>query len=234
MARDKCPEPEPAPSGTIPKKYGMLLFRAFELLDVYGPLEALQLLSRETQLELFLISETLDVVTTQPLTASMNQFNSSFFPTIAPTHTLDNVPDLDVLIIPGGLGTRSPFINKTIDWIAETYPKVEYLITVCTGSGLAARSGILDGRRATTNKASWSSTITYGPKVKWVPEARWVVDGNIWTSSGISAGIDVTLDFIEKFYGKENATTIANTMEYERHTDPKWDPFSKIWDVPRA
>lgn len=134
-----------------------------------------------------------------------------------------------MLIIPGGLGTRSPLINATIEYVSKTYPKLQYLITVCTGSALAARAGLLDGRRATTNKASWSSTVTYGPKTKWIPHARWVVDGNIWTSSGISAGIDTTLAFIEQMYGKPNATYVANMMEYERHEDSSWDPFADIF-----
>jgi len=135
------------------------------------------------------------------------------------------------LIVPGGLGTRSPSLNSTIDYITTTYPKLRYLITVCTGAGLAAKAGVLDGRRATTNKSAWASTVALGPKVKWVPQARWVVDGNIWSSSGISAGIDVTLAFIEKIYGKDNATSVANLMEYERHTDPNWDPFAAIFKV---
>jgi transcriptional regulator GlxA family with amidase domain len=154
------------------------------------------------------------------------------FISLPPTHTLATAPDgLDVLVIPGGLGTRSPLINSTIDYIAATYPKVKYLITVCTGSALAARAGILNGKRATTNKASWDSSVAYGPKVKWVPSARWVVDGNVWTSSGISAGIDATMAFIEEMYGKENATYVSNLMEYERNEDPSWDPFSQIFNA---
>lgn len=157
------------------------------------------------------------------------------WPTLPPTHTLDTVPDdLDVLIIPGGLGTRSPLINATIAYVTETYPKLDYLLTVCTGSALAARAGLLDGRRATTNKAQWNSSITFGPDTEWVPRARWVVDGNIWTASGISAGIDLTLAFIEEMYGEANATYVSNLMEYERHTDPDWDPFSDVFDVPGA
>ncbi|KAL2857280.1 DJ-1/PfpI family protein [Aspergillus pseudoustus] len=228
------PTPIPGQAAPVPKTYGMLLFRGFELLDVFGPLEALSVVARRTKIDLYLLAETLDPVTTEPLMPSMNRFNSSFFPTVNPTHTLADAPDIDVLIVPGGIGTRSPYLNDTIDWIAETYPKVQYLLTVCTGSALVAKSGVLDGRRATTNKASWSSVITFGPNVEWVPKARWVVDGNIWSSSGISAGIDATMAFIEYLYGADNATEIANIMEYERHTDPEWDPFSEIWGVTRA
>lgn len=185
-------------------------------------------------MDLALISPTLDPVTTKPRSPSMNPKNSSFFQSIVPTHTLETAPPLDVLIIPGGLGTRAPDLNSTIDWIAKTYPTLKYLITVCTGAGLAAQSGVLDCKRATTNKASWASTIKLGPKVHWVSHARWTVDGNIWTSSGVSAGIDVTFAFIDKVYGSNVAEALAYSMEYERHEDPSWDPFAKHFNVTEA
>lgn len=211
--------------------YGMLLFQAFESLDVFGPLDALQMLSRQYKMELALVSATANPVTTKPRAPSMNPKNSSFFQSVVPTHTLDNAPDLDVLIIPGGLGTRAPDLDNIINYIKMTHPKLKYLITVCTGAGLAARAGILDGKKATTNKASWASTTALGPKVKWVSHARWTVDGNIWTSSGISAGLDVTLAFIEHIYGENVATGLANSMEYQWHRDPHWDPFATIFNV---
>ncbi|PLB47441.1 DJ-1/PfpI family protein [Aspergillus steynii IBT 23096] len=226
------PTPLPEPPKTPPQKYGMLLFPAFELLDVFGPLETLQRLTSYHKVDLILLSETLDTVTTKPGSSNMNAHNSTGFPGIVPTHTLDNAPEMDVLFVPGGLGTRSPNMNRTIDFIAETYPKVKYLITICTGSRLAAQSGVLDGKRATTNKASWNSTVALGPKVDWQPRARWTVDGNVWTSSGISAGVDATFAFLDWAYGEETATTIANLMEYERHTDPDWDPFADTFEVP--
>lgn len=215
-----------------PTKYGLVLFPAFEMLDVFGPLEVLSWAARlHEKLDLYLLAESLDPVTTQPQSAAMNTFNSSFYPTVNPTHTFDDSPELDVLIVPGGLGTRSPNMNRTLEFISSTYPKVQYLITICTGSTLVAQTGILDGRRATTNKASWHSVIGKGPNTTWVPEARWVVDGNIWTSSGISAGIDATLAFVAQLYGKDNATVISEYMEYEWHEDSDWDPYAEIWGV---
>lgn len=199
----------------------MILFQAFESLDVFGPLDALQTLSRSYQMDLALIAPTMDPVSTQPRAKVMNPKNSTFFQAVLPTHTFATAPPLDVLMIPGGLGTRAPDLNATIDWIAKTYPTVKYLITICTGAGLAAQSGVLDCKKATTNKASWASTIRLGPKVNWVPSARWTVDGNIWTSSGISAGIDVTLAFIAEVYGAQVAENLAYTMEYDRHEDPR-------------
>ncbi|KAL3458272.1 class I glutamine amidotransferase-like protein [Aspergillus heterothallicus] len=148
------PTPIPVQASPLPKTYGMLLFRGFELLDVYGPLEALSVLEKRPKIDLYMLAETLDPLTTEPLMASMNKFNSLFFPTVNPTHTLANAPDIDVLIVPGGVGTRSPYLDHTLYWIAETYPKVQYLLTVCTGSALVAKSGVLNGRRATKNRAS--------------------------------------------------------------------------------
>lgn len=124
------------------------------------------------------------------------------------------------------MGTRTDeTINPVIDFIRKIYPSVGFVITICTGSGVIARAGILDGKRATTNKMRFGSTAALRPQVQWVRQARWVVDGNIWTSSGISAGIDVTLAFVEKHYGRQLALEIARVLEYEWHEDADRDPF---------
>jgi transcriptional regulator GlxA family with amidase domain len=137
---------------------------------------------------------------------------------------------MEVLMIPGGGGTRSTYLNNTLAFVAETYPKLRYLITVCTGSGLAAKAGILDGRNATTNKAAWATVTGWGPKVHWKAPARWVVDGNIWTTSGVAAGIDGTLAFVRHVYGEANYTWTWKNMEYEpRPIDD--DIFSAIWNA---
>lgn len=137
-------------------------------------------------MNLYLIAETLDPVTSEPASAAMNSKNSSFWPMILPTHTFANTPELDVLFVPGGAGVRAPDVKNITDFIADRYPSLEYLITVCTGAGLAAKSGVLDGKRATTNKSAWSTVTAWGPNVNWIRQARWVVDGNIWTSAGVS------------------------------------------------
>lgn len=76
--------------------------------------------------------------------------------------------------------------DPAVEFIRKTYPKLKYLLTICTGAGVAAKAGVLDGKRATTNKAAWNETVKLGPKVKWVSPARWTIDGKIWTSSGVS------------------------------------------------
>lgn len=168
------------------KNWGVVLFRAFDGQDIFGPLDALQLLAFQRQMNLYLIAETFDPVTSEPASAAMNSKNSSFWPIILPTHTFANAPELDVLFVPGGAGVRAPDVKNITDFIADRYPSLEYLITVCTGAGLAAKSGVLDGRRATTNKSAWSTVTAWGDNVDWIRQARWVVDGNIWTSAGVS------------------------------------------------
>ncbi|KAI3616342.1 dj-1 family protein [Moniliophthora roreri] len=222
------------PEGSIhPVNFGVLLFPTFQALDVFGPLDALNILSMSFPLNLSIIAKSLDPVSTKHRDQTLNPLNSNFGESVVPTHDFDNAPPLDVLLIPGGYGVRADDTESLIDFIRRTYPSLKYVITVCTGSWLAARAGILDGKRATSNKASWAGTKVAGPNVKWVSHARWVVDGNIWTSSGVSAGIDVTLAFIEQFYGAKAADKVASTMEYERHTDSTRDPFADKYNLPK-
>lgn len=220
------------PSYRLPTSYGMILYPGFQALDVFGPLDALNILSSSRPMNLSLIAATMDPVSTKP-PPGLRPNISNFAESVVPTHTFDNAPPLDVLFVPGGLGSLLE-LNSTKAFIKATYPTLQYLITVCTGSALVAETGILDGRKATTNKADWARQIAKGPRVNWVPRARWVVDGNIWTSSGVSAGIDVTLAFVEHVYGRQNATRVANLMEYDRNTDSSWDPFATVFNVPGA
>ncbi|KAK0245391.1 class I glutamine amidotransferase-like protein [Armillaria nabsnona] len=214
---------------SVPVNYGIVVFPTFQALDVFGPLDALNMLSFAYPLNLFIIAETLDPVTTKPQT---NVVNSNFSESIVPTHTFDSPPEsLDVLIVPGGLGTWASNLNATIDYIAATYPSLQYLITVCTGATLAARAGVLDGKNATTNKKSWEWATSQGPNVNWISHARWVVDGNIYTTSGVSAGIDGTFAFMEAVYGDNATETVANSMEYVRETNSSWDPFAELYGL---
>ncbi|KAF2477697.1 class I glutamine amidotransferase-like protein [Lindgomyces ingoldianus] len=219
-------------NGIKPQSYGIVLFRAFDTLDVYAPIEVLQMVSNMHKIDIFLISETNDPVTTAPMSAMMNPYNSSVWYTLPTAHTFETAPkEFDVLIVPGGPGIRSPYLNSTLKYIRETTPNAKHVITICTGAGLAARAGILNGKKATTNKTSWPNIIPFGPNTTWIPHARWVIDESgtppIWSSSGVTAGLDLMLSFVETYYGKENATFIAKLMEYERHTDPSWDPFAR-------
>jgi transcriptional regulator GlxA family with amidase domain len=99
-------------------------------------------------------------------------------------------------------------------------------MSVCSGSAILAKAGLLDGRRATSNKRYFSLAEGAGPKVQWVRRARWVDDGNRVTSSGVSAGIDMSLAVIERLYGAKTAESLADGTEYQWHRDADNDPFA--------
>lgn len=135
-----------------PSKFGVILFEGFQLLDVFGPLDTLFFLNMHSPLNVSLISTSVSPVTSVPKILPGSPGSS-----IVPTHTLDNAPnDLEVLLVPGGIGVRDGGQMKPIvDYIRSTYPKLKYLLTVCTGSALAAQSGVLDYKNATSNKRSF-------------------------------------------------------------------------------
>lgn len=223
------------PSSSQPKSFGYLLFPGFQALDVFGPIDALNLLSwGQENMTLAMLARTLEPVSTVVTNRKYNRFNSTFGQQVLPSHTFSDAPRLDVLIVPGGIGTQADDVGAEIDFIRRSYPSLQYLITVCTGAGLAARAGVLDGRNATTNKADWALTTALGPRVHWISHARWVHDGNVWTSSGVSAGIDVLFAWMEAVFGDATATGVANSLEYERHLNASWDPFADLYNLTQA
>lgn len=196
------------------KNLGILLFQDFEILDVCGPLEMYA--NASGKFNIILISENSGAVkSAQGIVVETNvDFNS-------PIH-------LDLLLIPGGQGTRIEVNNKNLlNWIKEQARKITLLLSVCTGSALLARAGLLDHRKATTNKMSFNWVKQQGQKVNWIEKARWVDDGNIITSSGIAAGIDMSLYVIAKLYGIEEANRVSNITEYVWNRDPDEDFFYK-------
>lgn len=191
-------------------------------------MEVINNLSLTQNITLSIIAATLHPVSTRHVG------KHSVGQSIVPTHTFNDAPILDVLIIPGGWGgfDTKPELQQ---WVRDTVPNLGTLITVCNGAALAAQTGVLDGKSATTNKMLWKECVKYGPKVNWVAKARWVRDGNIWTSSGVSAGIDAMLAWVAAEFGEALAVDLANIMEFSRAITPTQDPFSAIYkceDVP--
>ncbi|GKU00453.1 dj-1 family protein [Fusarium langsethiae] len=230
-AEPTCITPGVIPNitGSQIRNVGVVLFQAFDMMDVFGPLDPLQLISLGVQkLNLHLIAETLDPVTTAPV--AMNKFDSSFFPIVPPTNTFDDDLDLDLLIVPGGAGARNPSLQAVTSYIAKMYPKVKILMTICTGAGVAARSGVLDGHMATTNKNAWATMKEMGPKVNWVSPARYVIDGKLWSSSGVTSGLDLIFAFITTFWGKEQSERLAGMAEHVPR-DATDDPFAKHYNI---
>jgi transcriptional regulator GlxA family with amidase domain len=198
-----------------PLKVGALLFPGFELLDVFGPLEMFGLLKDRAQITM--------------LAESAGSVRSSQGPHGVADAALAGDHALDVLLVPGGLGTRALVLNEAfIAELRRQCDRARFVATVCTGSGLVARTGALDGRRATSNKFAFKWAASQGPNVTWVPKARWVEDGKFFTSSGVSAGMDMALGLISHLLGRETGVQVAQWAEYDWHEDRDWDPFAAL------
>lgn len=192
-----------------------LIFPGFELLDLFGPMEMFGLMHDEY--DLHLVSESTGAI-------QSNQRISAYA-----GRMLSECSRYDFLFVPGGAGTRREVNNqRLLDWISEVSGKAELTISVCTGSALLAKAGLLDGRRATTNKAAFNWVAEQGPKVNWQRRARWVEDGPFFTSSGVSAGMDMTLGVIAAMHGRDVALKVAEICEYSWQEDSTWDPFAEI------
>ena len=203
---------------TSKRTLGVVLFEGFELLDVFGPLEMFGLAA--DHFEIRLISETGGVVASRqgPKSVSDDSFNTA--------------PPIDVLLVPGGIGTRCEVNNPVLlDWLKERSQQAEVVISVCTGSALMAKAGVLDGVRATTNKMAFAWAASQSEKVQWQKQARWVEDGKFFTSSGVSAGIDMSLAVIAKLVSQQAAEEAANFAEYTWQRDADCDPFASVAGV---
>ncbi|MBT6312120.1 MAG: DJ-1/PfpI family protein [Alphaproteobacteria bacterium] len=197
------------------KTLGALIFPGYELLDMFGPLEMFGMMGEEVEIRM--VAQTSDPVASRqgPQTVVDDAFGDR--------------DSYDMLLIPGGPGTRPEVDNPVlIDWIKAMTPKAALTMTVCTGSALLARTGLIDGKRATSNKAAFKWVMEQGPKVDWIKQARWCEDGAIMTSSGVSAGMDMALAAIAREYSAADAERVANSTEYDWKQDPDWDPFAKI------
>lgn len=176
------------------KTIGALLFPEFELLDIFGPLEMFGVLGDD--FEIVTIAET-----TEPVASAQG-------PRSVIDRCFDDATEVDVLLVPGGRGTRVEVENpQLLDYLRTLYPR-------------------LDGRSATSNKRSFAWARNCSDQVTWIAQARWVEDGNIFTAGGVAAGIDMALALIGKILDVETATAVAEGTEYEWHRDTGWDPFA--------
>ncbi len=194
---------------------GIVLYPDFELLDVYGPVEMFGGCGK--RIKLVMVAQKAGPV------------KSAQGPKVVADYGFDDCPKLDLILVPGGRGTIPQLTNKSmLAWLPQRAEQAEITMSVCSGSALLAKAGLLDGRRATSNKQYFQFAVTNGPKVTWIKEARWVDDGNRVTSSGVSAGMDMALHVIARLYGEELAQKIADGTEYQWHRDANVDPFAKF------
>lgn len=189
-----------------------LLFDDFETLDVFGPVEIFGRLTDHYTITFCSLDGGL----------IRNRHGVSI-----PTEKLETVlGSTDIFLIPGGYGTRQEVNNtRLIELIIKIAGSCLYVLTVCTGSSLLARTGLLDGRIATSNKIAFQWVRSNGAHVLWNERARWTVDGKYYTSSGVTAGMDMTLGFIEDRQGLDMALRVAREIEYCWIRDKDNDSF---------
>ena len=203
---------------TTQRSIGVVLFPGFELLDVFGPLEMFGMAPDAFDIQL--VAEEAGTVASKQGPKSVAELSFA------------DERRYDLLLIPGGQGTRTEVDNdRLLQWLREQSDVAEYTLSVCTGSALLAKARILDGYRATTNKMAFEWVAAQSGNVEWVKEARWVEDRNVFTSSGVSAGMDMSLAVIGKLLGEERAEQIATWTEYDWHRDASWDPFAKEYGL---
>jgi transcriptional regulator GlxA family with amidase domain len=195
----------------VRKRVGILVFPDVEVLDFCGPFEVFSVTrldesrrrEQPSPFEVILVAET-----TEPITATGGL-------KVLPDHDLASCPRLDLLVVPGGWGTRQLVQNdRVVDWIRAQAKAVELAASVCTGSFLYGQAGLLDGRRATTHWLSLDRMAETFPSVNVVRDQHVVEDGSILTSAGIAAGIDLALRVVAKLHGDAVARATARYMEY--------------------
>lgn len=187
---------------------GFYLQDGVEVLDFAGPMEVFAYAG----FNVVTIGRTKDAIVSQGILK------------ITPDFSIEDSPELDVLAFFGGNGISSSADEAVQDWILSQ-ENVDYHFSVCTGAFFLARVGFLDGLKATTFHSSISDLRTIAPETEVLEDVRWVDNGSVITTAGVSAGIDGALHFVRKLAGLEAAKRVAEYMEYD-----KWDPGDGVVD----
>ena len=189
--------------------FGMLLFDGAEELDFVGPWEVVTT-SAMIQAQSGQPADTVVTVAERP-----GVIRCAKGLRVVPDHTLDDHPPIDVLLVPGGMGTRREVSNaKVIDWINATAGGSRWVTSVCTGALLLHEAGPARGKRVATHHA-FEDTLEARGDITVVRDARYVVDGNLVTSQGVSAGIDMALWLVGRLYGPAHARTVRRYIQYD-------------------
>lgn len=193
------------------RSIGIVVFPDAEELDFVGPYEVFTMAKQamagranDRELGVSLVAET-----AEPVRCAKGM-------RVIPDHTFDDAPALDVVLVPGGLGTRREADNAALTgWLARVAPGCEWVTSVCTGSLLLQRAGLTDERRITTHWAYVGALRELAPKTELLEGVRYVRDGNVVTAAGVSAGIDMALWLTGQMWGIEHARITQRMMEYD-------------------
>jgi transcriptional regulator GlxA family with amidase domain len=190
------------------KNVGILLFDDIELLDFAGPYEVFAVADELNGHLLFNV-----------LTISENgrEIRTIHGLRVQPDYSTENAPRIDILVIPGGDGTKAVIRNQALlDWIRLAYEQAEITFSVCSGARIPAILGLLNGKEFTTHHAVVDDVIAIAPKSIYRKGARFVDNGRLMTAAGISAGIDLSLHIVEKLHGRRVKEQTMKYMEYPR------------------
>lgn len=189
-------------------RVGIFLFGDVEVLDFAGPFEVFSVTATEGGESPFTVQT---ISETGQLVHARNGLK------VQPDYSFETMPEYDILVIPGGPGAREAEIHKAhvIDWIREQKTQVDLMTSVCTGALLLAKAGLLDGKKATTHWASIERLEKEFPQVHVQRNVKYVDEGNIITSGGISAGINMAFHIVSRLLGPETARRTAKRMEYD-------------------
>lgn len=192
---------------------GILVFDNVEVLDFCGPFEVLSVAAHPDQDRDGVLFRAVTIAKSADIVTCIGGLR------VEPHHTFQNHPRLDILIVPGGQGTRRARLDREcIDWIKEQDAETGLTTSVCTGAFLLAEAGLAGGP-ATTHWSAINWMRDQYPDVEIVANARVVDRGHIITSAGISAGIDMALHIVERLHGRETAQWTARRMEYDWHPE---------------
>ncbi len=190
------------------RNVSILLFDDVEVLDFAGPFEVFAVTAGDPK--------PFQVSTASERNGKITARNGLL---VEPHFTLENAPKANILVIPGGQGTRKEMHNEALlRWIGKAAGGAELVLSVCTGALLLAKAGLLDGLSATTHHGAMELLKKTAPKTTVLPGKKFVDNGKIVTSAGISAGIDASLHAVSKLLGAEIALQTARHMEYD------WSP----------
>ena len=186
----------------------ILIFDDVEVLDFAGPFEVF---SVTNELSNYCLLNVYTVARERTPVTARNGLS------INPDYSLDKAPPPDILVIPGGSGTR-PILQQydVLAWIQQMSHGAEKVLSVCTGALLLAKIGLLDGLKSTTHHSAFELLAEIAPATQVVRDVRFLDNGKVLTSAGISAGIDMSLYVVEMLYGNETARHTAEYMEYRR------------------
>lgn len=186
---------------------GILLFDGVEELDAIGPWEVLAYWTKRWP------DDGWDVFT---LSRDGGAVECAKGLTVVAQHSYDSAPPLDVLVYPGGQGTRPQLHDEAqLEWVRRQRDVVPVMTSVCTGSLVYAAAGLLRGRPATTHWGSLDTLAELDPTVEVRPEARFVDDGDVVTASGVSAGIDMALHLVHRLAGLDRAREVRRGIQYD-------------------